>query len=131
MHCNAGRFSVRIHHGNDRIKTVEELEQQDVVICTYHAVMNSWPKPLKNAHKLNPSEYSAWWNEAKKSRGIFHRVKFWRVVLDEAHVIKNRKGRVSLGCQNLDAVHTWALTGTPIQNRLGELQSRFKVFRNS
>lgn len=46
----------------------------------------------------------------------------WNVVcLDEAHIIKNRSTKMSSAAMSLDAKARIILTGTPIQNHLGEL----------
>ena len=53
--------------------------------------------------------------------------KEWNVVcLDEAHQIKNRNTRVSVAAMSLQAGSRLALTGTPIQNNLGELWNLFQ-----
>lgn len=53
--------------------------------------------------------------------------KEWNVVcLDEAHQIKNRNTRVSVAAMSLQASSRLALTGTPIQNNLGELWNLFQ-----
>jgi superfamily II DNA or RNA helicase len=51
---------------------------------------------------------------------------FSRVVLDEAHYIKNPKAQVTKCARCLDAGVRFALTGTPIENRLQELWSIFE-----
>ena len=51
----------------------------------------------------------------------------WNVVcLDEAHQIKNRNTRVSAAAMDLTAGSRLILTGTPIQNHLGELWNLFQ-----
>lgn len=50
---------------------------------------------------------------------------FVRVVLDEAQYIKNPKAQVTKCAKCLDADVRFALTGTPIENRLAELWSIF------
>lgn len=45
------------------------------------------------------------------------------VVLDEAQAIKNAKSATAKACRLLQAKHRLALTGTPIENHLGELMS--------
>lgn len=50
---------------------------------------------------------------------------FARVVLDEAQYIKNPKAQVTKCAKCLDADVRFALTGTPIENRLAELWSIF------
>lgn len=46
-----------------------------------------------------------------------------RVVLDEAHNIKERSTNAAKAAFALDAEYKWCLSGTPLQNRVGELYS--------
>lgn len=48
------------------------------------------------------------------------------VVLDEAHSIKNRGTKTSAAVMKLKAAYRIALTGTPVQNHLGELWNLFR-----
>ena len=53
--------------------------------------------------------------------------KEWNTVcLDEAHVIKNRQTKTSAVVMKLQATHRIILTGTPVQNHLGELWNLFQ-----
>ena len=53
--------------------------------------------------------------------------KKWNTVcLDEAHVIKNRQTKTSAVVMKLQATHRIILTGTPVQNHLGELWNLFQ-----
>ena len=53
--------------------------------------------------------------------------KEWTTVcLDEAHVIKNRGAKTSGVCMKLKARNRIMLTGTPVQNHLGELWNLFQ-----
>lgn len=48
------------------------------------------------------------------------------VVLDEAQAIKNAASQSAKACRLLDARHRLALSGTPVENHLGELWSIFE-----
>lgn len=50
---------------------------------------------------------------------------FHYVVLDEAHTIKNTAAQVTKVAYRIDARHRLCLSGTPIENNLGELWSLF------
>ena len=50
---------------------------------------------------------------------------FYLVILDEAQTIKNPRARVSAAARALRAEHRLCLTGTPVENHLGELWSLF------
>lgn len=50
---------------------------------------------------------------------------FHYVVLDEAHTIKNTASQVTKVAYQIDARHRLCLSGTPIENNLGELWSQF------
>ena len=50
---------------------------------------------------------------------------FYMVILDEAQMVKNPRARVSQAARALRAEHRLGLTGTPVENHLGELWSLF------
>jgi SNF2 family DNA or RNA helicase len=92
-----------IHHGNRRLHGDEFLEQahrHDVVLTTYHL-----------AGRDGSDLASVLWST---------------VVLDEAQYIKNYRTKQAQSVMKLSAPHRIAMTGTPVENRLGELWSIFQ-----
>ena len=56
---------------------------------------------------------------------------FWkRVILDEAHVIKNPRTETALACCTLRSRHRWCLTGTPLQNTIDDAFSLVKFLEH-
>ena len=94
---------VKIHYGPQRTLDHHMLEKTDVVLTTYGTLA---------------SEFQAIHSPLLKN--------IWnRVILDEAHYIKNRQTKVANACFNLTTNYRWCLTGTPIQNRLEDIFSLF------
>lgn len=60
---------------------------------------------------------------------LLHTMCFFRVVLDEAHNIKSRSSQTAAAAFHLTSVHRWCLSGTPLQNRVGELYSLIRFLQ--
>lgn len=133
-HANKKMFpTIIIYHGKSQIEgegLERVLEEADVVLTTYGQVVRSFPLHQPPEHLETPEERGAWkerhWGD---QRGILHKTHFHRVVLDEAQVIKNHKSHTSLACQALMAHYRWAISGTPIMNRIEEFYPYFKFLR--
>ncbi|KAF8536235.1 SNF2 family N-terminal domain-containing protein [Trichophaea hybrida] len=85
----------------------------DIVIATYAMVMR--------ASKTN--------KRAGCDKDFFQRVQWRRIVLDEAHVIRNRKAKQTQAICSLEAESRWCLTGTPVQNRLDDFGALLQFLR--
>ncbi len=62
----------------------------------------------------------------RRDRECYEARSFRGVVLDEAHHIKNPESQTAKAAYSLSADERWALTGTPVENHLGELWSVFR-----
>ncbi|KAI0438970.1 hypothetical protein F4803DRAFT_533063 [Xylaria telfairii] len=105
------RLKVLVHHGPQRTKRFEDLRRYDVVITTYQILV---------------SEHNYCKDSVKAGCFGLH---WYRVILDEAHTIKNRNAKATKACYELRSVYRWCLSGTPLQNNLDELQSLVKFLR--
>ncbi|KAK3395026.1 SNF2 family N-terminal domain-containing protein [Podospora didyma] len=105
-HCGDVLKTVK-YHGHSRKKDLDVLEKSDIVITTYNTLA---------------IEYAL-----KKS--VLHKIHWYRVVLDEAHIIRRPATTFHRTCADLDARSRWCLTGTPIQNRLDDIGALFSFLR--
>lgn len=64
-------------------------------------------------------------------QSILLQIAFERIILDEAHVIRNPKAGVSTAVCRLRAVRRWAVTGTPVQNKELDMYSLLRFLRVS
>ncbi|MCX8101924.1 MAG: DEAD/DEAH box helicase [Geminicoccaceae bacterium] len=88
-----------ILHGNDRKELFDSIDQHDVVLTSYALLIRDRDELVARQFRL--------------------------VVLDEAQAIKNPTTKLARTAVQLQAEQRLALTGTPIENHLGELWSVF------
>lgn len=86
--------------GGDRGKLIDSLEEYDLVLTTYGTMRRDITQ-IKD-------------------------IQFDYAVLDEAQMIKNSGSQVAKASRLLQAKHRIALSGTPVENHLGDLWSIFE-----
>ncbi|EDV94807.1 transcription termination factor 2 [Drosophila grimshawi] len=100
------RLTVCVHHGNNRETKAKHLRTYDMVVTTYNIVARE-----------------------QKMMGALFGVKWHRIILDEAHVVRNHKSQSSMAVSEMRAKFRWALTGTPIQNKELDVYALLKFLR--
>ncbi|KAI9451415.1 SNF2 family N-terminal domain-containing protein [Lactarius psammicola] len=120
-----GIFTVHIHHGKTKLKRLSAMRELDIIITTYHTLVQDFV--IKDPN-VDPEDEAEWLSE---HGGLLARMKWHRVVLDEAQFIRNRTTRASKVVAQLRAKYRWMLTGTPVTNSLVDLYGliRFGRFR--
>ncbi|KAK1216477.1 DNA repair protein rad16 [Marasmius sp. AFHP31] len=105
---------VLIWHGHSRESDIKELKKYDVVLTTYSVLESAFRKQEAGFKRKN---------QIIKEKSPVHQIKWERVILDEAHNIKERSTNTAKAAFELKAERRWCLSGTPLQNRVGELYS--------
>lgn len=113
QHLASGNLSYHIYHGANRIKDPERLAEFDLVITTYGSISNE----LSSKHKGKDGKYP------------LEQIGWFRIVLDEAHMIREQSTLQFKSIIRLQADRRWAVTGTPIQNRLEDLSALLAFLR--
>jgi superfamily II DNA or RNA helicase len=99
----AARFApglkVLLLQGKERLALFDQIDDCDLVLTTYALLP-------RDEEKLREHEYHL-------------------VILDESHYIKNNRSKAAQSAGLLKSRHRLCLTGTPLENHLGELWSQF------
>ncbi|EGO03554.1 hypothetical protein SERLA73DRAFT_69411 [Serpula lacrymans var. lacrymans S7.3] len=134
-----------IYHGSNKPKNKADIMRYDVVLTTYHTLAQEWPdyeaeqmlqEKRRKLRKKNQSFIASDSEEEivkpkkkKKQLGLLFQMNWYRVILDEAQNIRNRKTRNSRCVTELDATYRWCLTGTPIINGLIDAYPLFRFLK--
>jgi len=93
----APSLNVVVIHGNKRQQLLDHISEFDVVITTYPLML--------------------------RDESIYSEYVFEHIILDEAQQIKNAQAKVSQVIKTLKGRFRLCLSGTPLENHLGELKS--------
>ncbi|KAI8946690.1 P-loop containing nucleoside triphosphate hydrolase protein [Xylaria longipes] len=109
---------------------LETLKTFGIILASYQEVSSQFPSKKLRAQLQNDGGSVEEWKERfDDNLGLLFKIPFWRVILDEAHHIKNKDSQMSVACQNLPGRHRWGMSGTPITNCLDELYPYFKFLK--
>lgn len=108
--------TIVLHGTNAKAKnlTMKDLKKYDVIIMSYNSLESMYRKQEKGFKRKDG---------LFKEKSIIHQADFHRVILDEAHCIKTRTTMTAKACFALKVTYRWCLSGTPLQNRIGEFFS--------
>ncbi|KAF2446483.1 hypothetical protein P171DRAFT_430633 [Karstenula rhodostoma CBS 690.94] len=112
-----GKLKVLVYHGtNAKCKkmTVKDLRKFDVIMVSYNS--------LESLHRKETKGWTRGEDIIKEASPL-HAITYHRLILDEAHSIKSRTTGVAKACFALKGIYKWCLSGTPVQNRIGEFFS--------
>ncbi|GAA5967788.1 hypothetical protein JCM11641_005766 [Rhodosporidiobolus odoratus] len=140
QHVGKKRLSWHLYHGEGKDISKKDLKKFDVVITTYQALTDT----LEAAQGFETTDSSSSSKKKKASskqadednevplaqhgekkvkpkKDLLRQISWRRIVLDEGHLIKNPKAKMSRACAELIAERRWILTGTPIVNAAQDL----------
>lgn len=119
-HTEPGTLKVLVFHGANRATSAANLEEYDVILTLY-SVLESVYRKERYGFKRKDG--------VVKAKLPLHALPFYRVILDEAHNIKDRTSGTSKAANALNTAKRWCLTGTPLQNRIGEIYSLIRFMK--
>ncbi|KAI9845705.1 MAG: DNA repair protein rad16 [Thelocarpon superellum] len=118
-----GKLKVLVFHGVQAKKlSIKDLQKYDVLMTSFSTLEVMHRKETKGLPRKDMDGSMV----LVKSDSPLHAIHFHRVILDEAHSIKSRDSGSAKACYALKADYRWCLSGTPLQNRIGEFFSLFR-----
>eukprot|EP00331_Platyophrya_macrostoma_P012268 CAMPEP_0176423512 /NCGR_PEP_ID=MMETSP0127-20121128/10324_1 /TAXON_ID=938130 /ORGANISM="Platyophrya macrostoma, Strain WH" /LENGTH=172 /DNA_ID=CAMNT_0017804469 /DNA_START=18 /DNA_END=532 /DNA_ORIENTATION=+ len=113
---------------------MSEKEDFSCSVCKFPILRYAYCPKTGQHHVLSDSqktyiEADTGGDKVSIENSVLHSVRWFRVVLDEAHRIKSRTTSTTKAACALNAEHKWLLTGTPLQNRVGDLYTLLRFMK--
>lgn len=110
QHLDKSKVSYYMYHGSKREQDLDILSQYDVVVTSYSTAASEFTSTSKNFSALTELEW-------------------FRIVLDEAHSIRTQSTTTFKAACALVSKRRWAVTGTPVQNKLDDFGALVKFLK--
>lgn len=118
-----GTLKSLVYYGSDKAANLQNLCCEANAAAAPNLIITSYGVVLSEFNQV-----AARGGDRGSHGGLFS-LNFFRVILDEAHFVKNRQSKTAKACYEISAQHRWVLTGTPIVNRLEDLFSLVHFLR--
>jgi SNF2 family DNA or RNA helicase len=104
-----------IYHGENK-KHINSiglvgLEKAVIVLCSYDAITITRENKKKKTSENNGM------NKKNIENSLLHKMKWGRIIFDEAHHLRNKNTNRYFGAKLLNAEVKWLVSGTPVQNK--------------
>jgi SNF2 family DNA or RNA helicase len=95
-----------IYHGRGKNVDMETILKAPLVLTTYGMIT------------INPKKA-----EVERTASLLHKIRWDRVIFDEAHHMRNSRAGRHVGASMLQTEIRWLVTGTPVQNKKRDFYS--------
>ncbi|KAK7729109.1 hypothetical protein SLS53_009324 [Cytospora paraplurivora] len=106
------------------------LTSSNILVANYVQVRNAYKQALPQETKERDRKKRRNGNEEVDAKPVINhplfKTKFYRVILDEIHEIKQYRNITCKAVQGINAEYKWGLTGTPTPNGIEELYPYLK-----
>ena len=111
----------------EKLQQILPTDQFEIFIHHRDTCINNMQHIL-NELNLNNKKAIVITSHGKITRlNTIHQVQWERFILDEAHYARNSSTRLFKECINLKANFKWMLSATPVQNKISDLTSLFRI----
>ncbi|KAF2820357.1 hypothetical protein CC86DRAFT_471446 [Ophiobolus disseminans] len=127
------KLSVYLYHGNGKKADFSTLRQHDVVLTTFGTLTSEFKQKESSRESLlyeREQNEPGFRRKPKERLALLgHECMWYRIIVDEAHMLKNRNSIQSKASVDLQARHRLCLTGTPMMNSIEELYPLLRFLR--